>query len=123
MKPTTSSRIAGMVQSPIRAMTRACIAVNGINMGQGVCQMPPPPEVIDGAVDALRSGMAANMYAKYEGVDELRRAIATKLAKFNGLTVDPDTEVVVTLGVSGALASTALALFEPGDEVIVFEPY
>ena len=123
MKPTVNSRIAGMVQSPIRAMTRACVAVNGINLGQGVCQMPPPPEILDAAVEALRSGMTANMYAKYEGVDELRREIAKKLARFNGLTVDPDREVVVTLGVSGAFAAASLALFEPGDEVIVFEPY
>jgi aminotransferase len=120
---TPSRRVAGLVQSPIRAMTRACLAVNGINLGQGVCQMPPPDAILDAAVLALRSGMAANMYSKYEGVDELRRAIGAKLAKWNGLEVDPDREVVVTPGVSGAFAAGALALLEPGDEVILFEPY
>lgn len=123
MRKPTSSRIEGLVQSPIRAMTRACLAVGGINLGQGVCQMPPPEEVVNGAIAALRSGMAASMYAKYEGVDELRSAIAVKLRRFNGLTVDPDREIVVTPGVSGAFAAAALALLDPGDEAVVFEPY
>lgn len=113
-----------MVQSPIRAMTRSCIAVGGINLGQGVCALPPPEAIVEAAVEAVRSGMAASMYAKFEGIDELRREIVRKMARHNGLPgVDPDREVVVTLGVSGAFAAACLALFDPGDEVILFEPY
>src|SRR5205085_5152810 len=118
-----ASRIDGLVQSPIRAMTRACIAAGGVNLGQGVCQLPPPDEILEAAVHALRSGLRASMYAKYEGVDELRRQIARKMERDNGLACDPDREVIVTPGVSGAFAAASFALLEPGDEVILFEPY
>lgn len=118
-----ASRIDGLVQSPIRAMTRACLAAGGINLGQGVCQLPPPDEIVSAAVEALHSGLRASMYAKYEGVDELRRQIALKMQRDNAIACDPDREVIVTPGVSGAFAAACFALLEPGDEAIVFEPY
>jgi aminotransferase len=121
MRPKTSRRIEGLVQSPIRAMTRACLRANGINLGQGVCHMPAPDAVREGAVAAIRAG--ESLYSKYEGVDELRAAIAAKVTSFNRIPCDPDREVVVTVGSSGAFAAAALALADPGDEAIVFEPY
>ncbi len=117
----TSRRIEGLAQSPIRAMTRACLKKGGINLGQGVCQMPAPDAVKDGAIEAIRAGRS--LYAKYEGIDELRPLIAKKMASFNELPCDPDKEIAVTVGSSGAFAAAALALTDPGDEAILFEPY
>ena len=71
------------VQSEIRAMNGACAAVNGINMAQGVCDTDPPHPVVEGAIEAIRSGQ--NIYSRLEGVLALRQAIAQKLATFNGL--------------------------------------
>jgi aminotransferase len=121
MQPKTSKRIDGLVQSPIRAMTRACLAVNGINLGQGVCHMPAPDAVKEGAIAAIREGK--QLYAKFEGIDELRAAIAKRAAGYNKLACDPDREVVVSIGSSGAFASAVFALTDPGDEAILFEPY
>lgn len=117
----TSRRIEGLVQSPIRAMTRACVKAGGINLGQGVCHMPAPDAVKEGAIAAIREGKS--LYAKFEGIDELRPLIAKKMASFNRLACDPDKEIVVTVGSSGAFSATALALGDPGDEAILFEPY
>ncbi len=121
MRKLTSRRIEGLVQSPIRAMTRACLKVDGINLGQGVCHMPAPDAVREGAIAAIREGMS--LYSKFEGVDGLRSAITTKMAAHNRFACDPDREVVVTVGSSGAFAAAALALTDPGDEAILFEPY
>ncbi len=109
------------VQSEIRAMTVACAAVDGINMAQGVCDTDPPLPVVEAAIDAIRSGL--NIYTRADGITPLREAIAEKFATFNGLTVDPYTEVLVTSGATGALHSALLALLNPGDECLVFEPF
>jgi aminotransferase len=115
------TRLANAAVSDIRAMTRACEAVGGINLGQGVCDLPTPPPVAAAAHDAITAGKAS--YAPPEGIPELRRAVATRLARDYGLTVDALSEVVVTLGATGGFAATCLALLDPGDEVILFEPY
>jgi aminotransferase len=109
------------VQSEIRAMNGACAAVNGINMAQGVCDTDPPHPVVEGAIEAIRSGH--NIYSRLEGVLALRQAIAQKLATFNGLHVDPEREVLVTTGATGAMHSALLALLDPGDECLVLEPF
>ena len=115
------SRLANAAVSDIRAMTRACDAVGGINLGQGVCDLPTPAPVADAAHAAITAGKA--MYAPPEGLPALREAIATRVARDYALQVDPTREVVVTLGATGAFAATMLALFDPGDEVVLFEPY
>jgi len=77
--------------------------------------------LIEGATDAIASSKAT--YSKFEGIDSLREKIARKIDRFNGFKVDPATEVIVTVGSTGGFAAAALATLNPGDEVILFEPY
>jgi len=116
-----SDRLRGLVQSDIRRMSRECERVGGINLGQGICDLPTIPELVDGACDAIASSKAT--YSKFEGIDPLRERIARKIERFNGFTVDPAREVVVTVGSTGGFAASAMATLNPGDEVILFEPY
>jgi aminotransferase len=116
-----SDRLRGLVQSDIRRMSRECERVGGINLGQGICDLPTIPELVEGAVDAIRGSKAT--YSKYEGIDLLRERIAAKMAHFNGVRIDPAKELVVTVGSTGGFAAAALATLNAGDEVILFEPY
>ena len=116
-----SDRLRGLVQSDIRRMSRECERVGGINLGQGICDLPTIPELVDGACEAIQSSKAT--YSKFEGIDLLRQRIAAKIGKFNGFRVDPATELVVTVGSTGGFAAATLATLNPGDEVILFEPY
>jgi len=102
-------------------MSRACEAVGGINLGQGVCDLPTPPPVARAANAAIDASVA--IYTAPEGIKPLRVAIANDLQKRYGREVDPASEVVVTSGATGAFAASLLALCDPGDEVILFEPY
>lgn len=102
-------------------MTRECERVGGINLGQGLGDLPAPEPVQQAAIAAIREGRS--QYALPEGVVELRRAIAAKLSRDNGLDADPDTEIVVTSGTTGGFAAVLQALLNPGDGVLLFEPY
>jgi aminotransferase len=113
--------MADLAQSEIRAMTQACASVKGLNMAQGVCDTPVPPIVLEGAEKAIRDGY--NVYTRFDGLPELRQAIADKLAHYNGIDADPKTEVIVSAGATGAFHCACAALLNPGDEVILFEPY
>ncbi|WP_447978560.1 pyridoxal phosphate-dependent aminotransferase [Candidatus Nitrospira bockiana] len=114
-------RMAGLAQSEIRAMTAACARVKGINMAQGVCDTEVPHFVREAAERAMEMGL--NTYSRFDGLPELRQAIACKLAEYNGVTVDPETEVTVSAGATGAFHCACLGLLNPGDEVLVFEPH
>jgi aminotransferase len=116
-----SDRLRGLVQSDIRRMSRECERVGGINLGQGICDLPSIPELVEGACDAIASSKST--YSKFEGIDTLREKIAKKCERFNGFRVDPATELVVTVGSTGGFAAAAMATLNPGDEVILFEPY
>jgi len=116
-----SDRLRGLVQSDIRRMSRECERVGGINLGQGICDLPTIPELVEGACDAIASSKAT--YSKFEGIDILREKIAAKCERFNGFRVDPASEIVVTVGSTGGFAGAAMATLNPGDEVILFEPY
>lgn len=116
-----SSRVQGIVQSDIRRMSRECERVSGINLGQGICDLPTIPELVDGATEAIRASKAT--YSKFERIDLLRERIASKVARHNGMTIDPATELVVTIGSTGGFATAAMATLNPGDEVILFEPF
>ena len=116
-----SRRLQDLAQSDIRRMTRECERVSGINLGQGICDLPTPGLVREGAIRAIRENRSTYSFA--EGAPELRRAIAKKLARDNGLKADPATEVCVTVGASGAFACAIHALLDPGDGILLFEPY
>jgi aminotransferase len=116
-----STRAEGISKADIRTMTVECERMGGINLAQGVCDMEVPAPVLDGAIEAMRRGV--NTYTRHDGLPELRQAIAGKMKTFNGIEADPETEVVVSAGATGALYCACLALLDPGDEVIVFEPY
>jgi aminotransferase len=102
-------------------MTQACAYVKGINMAQGVCDTPAPSLVLEAAQRAINEGR--NIYTRFDGLPELRQALAQKLVRYNGIQADPDSEIVVSAGATGAFHCACEALLEPGDEVIVFEPF
>jgi aminotransferase len=116
-----SQRARGARTSPIRSMTSACARAGGINLAQGVCDTPVPEIVRRGAQEAIEAG--ANIYTRADGVPQLRAALAAKMRRDDGLDYDPESEIVVTSGATGAFYVAAQALLEPGDEVILFEPY
>jgi len=125
--PTASSQLRLstisplIVQSEIRAMSVECDRVGGVNLAQGVCDTDLPSCVAEAAIKAIRQGY--NIYTRLDGIEVLRRAISSKLDRYNGISADPDTEILVTAGATGALYAASLALLNPGDEVIVFEPF
>ena len=102
-------------------MSVECDRVGGINLAQGVCDTDLPPFVADAAITAIHQGH--NIYTRLDGIESLRQAIAAKLERYNGISADPDSEVLVTSGATGALYAASLALLNPGDEVILFEPF
>ncbi len=102
-------------------MSVECDRLGGINLAQGICDTELPEVVADGAIDAIRAGL--NIYTRLDGVALLRQAIAAKLESYNELVVDPETQILVTNGATGALYASLLALLNAGDEVILFEPF
>jgi aminotransferase len=109
------------MQSEIRAMTVECDRLGGINLAQGVCDTPIPAPVEQAAQRAIAEGN--NIYTRADGIAPLRAALAERLARHNRMTVDPESELVVTSGATGGLYATCLALLDPGDEVLLFEPF
>jgi aminotransferase len=121
-KSWRSERVSWLQQSEIRAMTRECQRVGGINLGQGICDLPTPPEVLEPTAQAVLADKS--VYSKFEGIDDLREQVARKAREFNGISeASADGNVVVTIGSTGAWASAVQALFNPGDEIILFEPF
>jgi aminotransferase len=121
LSPQLARRLEGFAQSDIRRMSRECERVGGINLGQGICDLPTVPEVQEGAIEAIRAHRAT--YSKFEGIDALRTKIASKIASFNRFEADPDNSIVVTVGSTGGFAAAAMATLNEGDEVVLFEPY
>ena len=111
----------GTIQSEIRAMSVACEQMGGINLAQGVCDTPVPAVVEEAAIQAIRDGH--NIYTRLDGIGRLRNAIAAKQQRDYGLVYDPESEVLVASGATGGLHAAAMALLNPGDEVILFEPF
>jgi aminotransferase len=108
------------MQSEIRAMTAECDRIGGINLAQGVCDTGVPQVVEEGAIRAIRDGY--NIYTRMDGIARLRSAIAAQVERLRGIRYDPEREVVVTSGATGAYHAAAMALLTPGDEVLLFEP-
>ncbi len=125
--PHTTSRLAlselapGAMQSEIRAMTTECDRIGGINLAQGVCDTPTPAPVEAEAIAAIRAGY--NIYTRLDGITRLREAIAKKQQRNYGLQYDPETEVLVACGATAGLHAAAMALLNPHDEVLLFEPF
>ena len=101
-------------------MTALALETGAVNLGQGFPDYDGPREVLDAAVDAIRSGM--NQYPPGPGLPVLRQAVARHQDRFWGLSYDPDHEILVTAGATEALAASLLGLLETGDEVVLLEP-
>lgn len=117
---TMNKVFADLPVTIFEAMSQLARDNDAINLGQGFPDGPGPEDIRRAAADAVLNGY--NQYPSMMGIPELRAAIATHYAHWHGLTLDPMTEVMVTSGGTEALASAILAVVEPGDEVIVFQP-
>ena len=120
MKPL-SNITETFTESVIREMTRLCDAVGGYNLSQGFPDFDPPEEIVEAAVKAMRQG--CNQYPVTFGEPHFREAIAQKVARHNGITCNPETDITVTCGATEAMIATLKALVNPGDEIIIFEPF
>ncbi len=116
-----AERLQGIAPTIFSEMSALAVRTGAVNLGQGFPDTDGPASVIARAVAALEGG--ANQYAPGLGVPELRQAIAAHQRRHYGLELDPDTQVVVTTGCTEAIAAALLGLVDPGDEVIVLEPY
>ena len=101
-------------------MTQRALQFDAVNLGQGFPDTDGPPEVLEAAIAAIREGL--NQYPPATGMPVLREAVAEHQARFHGLDVDP-ADVLITVGATEAIATSILALVEPGDEVVTFEPW
>jgi aspartate/methionine/tyrosine aminotransferase len=114
-------RTAPFQESVIREMTRLGDEAGAVNLSQGLPDFEPPLDVLDAAARAIRDG--DNQYTFPFGTLAFREAIATKSVRYNSIRAEPETEVTVTCGVSEAVIAAILALTDPGDEVVVLEPW
>jgi aspartate/methionine/tyrosine aminotransferase len=116
-----SKRVQGFTESVIREMTRINNQHNGINLAQGMPNFPPPKEIIEAAHQAIDGDF--HQYAITWGTPRLRQAVADKYRKFYGMEVHPDRNVTVCCGSTETMLATLMAVLNPGDEVIIFEPF
>ena len=116
-----SRRAEDFTESVIREMTRLCQAYDAINLAQGFPDFDPPKKVKSAASQAIRDGY--NQYSTTHGVPRLRRAIAHKMSTYNHVPCNPDDNVTVTCGTTEGMISSLLALLNPGEEVVIFEPF
>ncbi|MBA4180175.1 MAG: aminotransferase [Anaerolinea sp.] len=116
-----AARTAVFNESVIREMTRLAMLHGAMNLAQGYPDFPAPDFIKQAAVNAINADV--NQYAITWGAPRLRNAIAAKTKRFSGLDLDPDREITVTCGATEAMMAAMLAVVEPGDEVIVFEPF
>ena len=107
--------------SVIRRMTRVSLACGAINLAQGFPDFDPPKALTDRLAEVSAQG--PHQYPITMGAPNFRRALAKKCGRFMGCTLDPETEMVVTIGSTEAMVDTLLALTNPGDKVIIFSPY
>src|SRR5215471_11095455 len=117
-----SRRTEPFAESVIREMTRIGEKVGGINLAQGLPDFEPPPELA-AALRRVVESPGSHQYTFPWGTGVFREAIARKYARFNGFSPDPDREITVTCGVSEAAVAAIFALTEPGDEVVILEPW
>ena len=119
--PYLVSRLQDLGTTIFAEMSALAERTGSINLGQGFPDTDGPTVVAEAAIEAIRAGR--NQYPPGPGIPELRQAIAAHQKRFYGLDLDPDSEVLVTAGATEAITAAVLALCEPGDEVVVFEPF
>jgi aspartate/methionine/tyrosine aminotransferase len=116
-----SDKVAHFTESVIREMTRQAMLYNAVNLAQGFPDFPAPAEIKRAAQEAIASDV--NQYAITWGAKNLRNAIARQMQQWQGVAVDPETQVTVCCGSTEAMISTLLAMCNTGDEVVIFEPF
>jgi aspartate/methionine/tyrosine aminotransferase len=116
-----SAKAERFTESVIREMTRLAMQYGAINLAQGFPDFAAPAEIKRAAQDAIEADV--NQYAITWGAKSLRNAIAEKFARTQGVTVDPEREITVCCGATEAMMSAMMAIINPGDEVVVFEPF
>ena len=121
MKEYASGKALQFTESVIREMTRLCLKHQGINLAQGFPDFPAPAEIKEAALKAIQSDY--NQYAITWGSPNLRQAISEKFHWYNGVIIDPEKEITVCCGATEAMISSLMAIVNPGEEVIVFEPF
>jgi aminotransferase len=121
MKKRVSSKVSQFTESVIRDMSRQALAHGAVNLSQGFPDFAAPEDIKRAACDAINADI--NQYPITWGSKRFREAIAARTRNYLGLEVDPEREIVVTCGSTEAMIATMLAVVEPGEEVIVFEPY
>src|SRR5438046_2077655 len=120
-KKPISSKAAQFTESVIREMTRLALEHDAINLSQGFPDFPAPDVLKKAAADAIFADI--NQYAITWGAKNFRDALVYKIKKFMGIEIDPEREVTVSCGSTEAMIDVLLAVINPGDEVIVFEPF
>ncbi|HEV2499114.1 MAG TPA: aminotransferase class I/II-fold pyridoxal phosphate-dependent enzyme [Terriglobia bacterium] len=116
-----SRKAQQFTESVIREMTRLALEHGAVNLAQGFPDFPAPAEVKEAAVSAIRADV--NQYSITWGAKEMRRAIAERFERDTGLAIDPERELTVACGATEAMIASLLAIIDPGDEVVVFEPF
>ena len=119
--PALAQRTNHLQQSNIRAVTDQVNAVDGINLGQGICDLPTPERIKQRTQQAIADDKS--IYSHYAGIKSLRAGILEKMQSYNGLPATSVDEVMVSNGATGAFMTAIMALLDPGDEVILFEPF
>jgi len=120
-KQFLSDKVERFTESVIREMTRQAVLHNAVNLAQGFPDFPAPAEIKQAAADAVAADV--NQYAITWGAKNLRNAIARQMQQWQGIPVDPETQITVCCGSTEAMISTLLAVCNKGDEVVIFEPF
>jgi aspartate/methionine/tyrosine aminotransferase len=121
VSPFVADRVQAFPESVIRSMSRVAAQHGAVNLGQGFPDFDPPREVMEAAKKAIDDGF--NQYAVTWGAPTLRQALSTKLAQFNKIDAKPDENIVVTCGATEAMMAALLSICNPGDKVVLFEPF
>ncbi len=121
MAITRKRRVEEFMRSEIRNMSIECDKVKGINLSQGICDLPLPQILTEGMQEAVSLGY--NHYTRYDGISYLRNEIAKKAWEYNHIVCDPDKNITVSNGATGALYCVCYSLFNARDEIIMFTPF
>ena len=119
--PPLAHQTDDLQQSDIRAITQMVEEVDGINLGQGICDLPTPAPLKRSAQQAIEADHST--YSNYAGIPQLRKAILRKARRYNQIPAGSDEEVMVGVGATGTYVTAVYTLLDPGDEVILFEPF